>query len=288
MEDIDKTERRRQAKLAKKLKLKAEKEAGMTERQKLRLATKEKKFQPKLSKDDRKRKYQEQLIDKPREQEAARHLICLNCKKKGHMLKDCPLGVVPTKVDDSKAITSNEICKPIIDIKRQICYNCGKYDHALRTCKLPRNPNGILPFATCFICKQSGHISRDCKENPNGCYPNGGCCLVCSSKYHFAKDCPDKVNLPKPTSDNMNTILHISNHSTNKSDDVEENEPMESSSSSKSHKKSKKQKVERYGGDDEVDDFDVPLEDTKEEEVEFADIQSEFNKPMKKKKSKKD
>ena len=42
MEDIDKTERRRQAKLAKKLKLKAEKEAGMTERQKLRLATKEK------------------------------------------------------------------------------------------------------------------------------------------------------------------------------------------------------------------------------------------------------
>ena len=47
-------------------------------------------------------------------------------------------------------------------------------------------------FAVCFICKEKGHLSSKCPQNPNGMYPKGGGCRVCGDKYHFAKDCPLK------------------------------------------------------------------------------------------------
>lgn len=31
-----------------------------------------------------------------------------------------------------------------------------------------------FPYATCFVCKQQGHLSRDCDKNANGIYPDGG------------------------------------------------------------------------------------------------------------------
>lgn len=33
----------------------------------------------------------------------------------------------------------------------------------------------------CFVCKKSGHISRDCPDNPKGLYAYGGGCYICGS-----------------------------------------------------------------------------------------------------------
>ena len=63
---------------------------------------------------------------------------------------------------------------------------------------MPRNKDPkILPFAKCFLCNQTGHLSRDCDENPNGLYPNGGCCHVCLQKTHLVRDCPERTEEEK-------------------------------------------------------------------------------------------
>ncbi|CAF2323460.1 unnamed protein product [Brassica napus] len=49
-------------------------------------------------------------------------------------------------------------------------------------------------FASCFICKEHGNISKNCPQNKHGVYPMGGCCKVCGSVAHLVKDCPDKLN----------------------------------------------------------------------------------------------
>lgn len=59
-----------------------------------------------------------------------------------------------------------------------ICFNCGSSKHALRACSRPRQKDGSLPHATCFVCKDKGHISAHCKQNANGIYPKGGFCKV--------------------------------------------------------------------------------------------------------------
>lgn len=30
-----------------------------------------------------------------------------------------------------------------------------------------------FPYATCFICKKTGHLSKQCSDNPRGLYPDG-------------------------------------------------------------------------------------------------------------------
>jgi Zinc knuckle len=140
----------------------------LTPRQLLRRQVKEKKSLPKIGKDERRRRYLEQ-IEKERENDQANFTICLNCRKRGHSLKNCP-----------KANGNADVC-----------FNCGSEDHTLYSCPNPRCQ--VLPFAKCFICKEIGHISRDCPENPNGLYPKGGCCHICSLKTHLAKDCPDRT-----------------------------------------------------------------------------------------------
>jgi hypothetical protein len=262
-EELSKTERRRLAKQAKKAKLITEKEANMTDRQKLRVAIKEKKVLPKLSREDRNKKYQEELVEKPREQAAAKNLYCLNCKRKGHLFKDCPVAAQTNSGD-----TRNEVSVPM---NKQICYNCGSHDHALRTCKAPRHPDGKLPFASCFICKGTGHISKDCKENPNGLYPKGGGCLICSSKFHFAKDCPEKkAQISAEASDDDNDDMTAPAKKVNKND---------------SQSKRKLPEVDG-GGDDDDFDFDVSIPQEKgykpEEEAEEEEEEQRPGKKMKK------
>ena len=172
---LTKADRRKVIKLSQKEEL--------TERQKLRLAVKEKKALPKLTKDDRKRKFGKDLED-DREKEEANFTICLGCRKRGHFVKDCPrLALTPR---DSYAMECSEVC-----------FNCGSADHTLKNCPKPRENRSSLKFASCFICKQVGHISRDCPENPNGLYPNGGCCHICLQKTHLVRDCPERTEEDK-------------------------------------------------------------------------------------------
>lgn len=89
--------------------------------------------------------------------------VCLRCRDRDHTVKDCPKGM------------------------EYICYNCGSNDHTLSQCPNPRGQD--LPFASCFICDQRGHLASGCERNENGIYPRGGGCRFCGSKFHLAKDC---------------------------------------------------------------------------------------------------
>ena len=96
--------------------------------------------------------------------------LCFNCRQVGHKMSNCPL----EKTNKSTGI----------------CFKCGSNEHALRHCTLTLDDDNHLPYATCFICSQSGHISRDCFQNDKGLYPNGGCCNLCWSVKHLKQDCP--------------------------------------------------------------------------------------------------
>jgi zinc finger CCHC domain-containing protein 9 len=203
--ELTKSERRKVVKISEKLK--KNQHAGvkkeMTPRQKLRLQVKEKKSLPKLSKEDRRKKFQKDL-DSQREKESANFTVCLGCKKRGHFVKNCP------KLD---------MCLPtVVESSDGVCFNCGSREHTLKNCDKERRDMGtksskydrnngptLLPYAVCFICKQVGHIARDCPENANGLYPKGGCCHICLQKDHLVKDCPERTE-----EDKLRSIFNIS------------------------------------------------------------------------------
>ncbi|KAL0274744.1 UNVERIFIED_CONTAM: hypothetical protein PYX00_002796 [Menopon gallinae] len=99
--------------------------------------------------------------------------VCFNCRKPGHILSQCP------------EIHEN------IDTGHGVCYKCGSTEHTAYTCKVSDNKS--FPFAECFICKEKGHIARECPDNPKGLYPRGGCCNLCGAVTHLKKDCPKRL-----------------------------------------------------------------------------------------------
>ena len=103
---------------------------------------------------------------------------CLNCKKRGHLVEDCPF---KQNNPDENNDNNNDV----------ICYNCGSYEHTLYKCDKPIDYNN-LPYALCFRCNKRGHISANCPDNENGIYVHGGACFVCGAKDHLAKNCPEK------------------------------------------------------------------------------------------------
>ncbi|CAH1721840.1 zinc finger CCHC domain-containing protein 9-like [Aphis gossypii] len=100
-----------------------------------------------------------------------RQKACFHCRQPGHMLNQCP------ELGTNTALG--------------VCFKCGSTEHKLHECRNAGNSNE-LEFAKCFICKEEGHLSRQCPDNPMGLYPNGGACRSCGDVTHFAKDCPDK------------------------------------------------------------------------------------------------
>ena len=104
--ELSKGDRRKVVKLASKLPLTSE----LTERQKQRLIAKQKKMLPKMTREDRVKKYVTGVLESEREEAKSKHTVCLGCRKKGHLLKNCP------------------------DAKKEvgICFNCGSTQHALR------------------------------------------------------------------------------------------------------------------------------------------------------------
>ena len=69
------------------------------------------------------------------------------------------------------------------------CYNCGAKDHSANDCDQAWTN---YEHAKCFVCGETGHLSRSCPRNEKGVYVNGGCCKICKAKDHLVKDCPHK------------------------------------------------------------------------------------------------
>lgn len=235
--EISKQERRKITKLAKALKEKEAKKEKMTERQKLRLAAREKKQLPKITQDERDAKFSKtQSLEEEREAAAAKFTICLGCRRRGHAFKDCPMSKKRLNLDEGAFI----------------CYNCGSNQHRLQNCPSERDPSGHLPFASCFVCKGRGHISRDCPQSDHGLYPRGGCCHICGSINHLAKLCPDK-EIPTPNADNDEGEGDISGKKRSAETGDDDNDNFikfdddfqdEDADAKKKHKKSKKHRKE--------------------------------------------
>ncbi|GAB1598978.1 zinc finger CCHC domain-containing protein 9-like [Argonauta hians] len=96
-------------------------------------------------------------------------MICFKCREYGHDMASCP-----------KMKSTEE--------GAGICFKCGSTEHSLKQCRVKGD---VLAYAKCFICKETGHLSNQCPDNPRGLYPNGGCCRECGSVEHYKKDCPD-------------------------------------------------------------------------------------------------
>lgn len=67
--------------------------------------------------------------------------VCFKCRKPGHPVTECP--------EMKKDMTEGA----------GICYKCGSTEHSIQTCKVKTEP-GYFPYAKCFICHETGHITK--------------------------------------------------------------------------------------------------------------------------------
>lgn len=128
---------------------------------------KQRRIQKKIDKAKRQRKENSKSQKK-------KNYYCIICKNRGHVAENC--------LENKKDTTM------VQELQKHICFNCGSSEHSLHTCPKPRGQT--LEFATCFFCKERGHLSRDCPKNEEGIYHKGGSCFQCGSKRHLAKECP--------------------------------------------------------------------------------------------------
>ncbi|KAH9061232.1 hypothetical protein EDB87DRAFT_1674191 [Lactarius vividus] len=105
-----------------------------------------------------------------RKVERGTNTTCFACREVGHSAKDCP-SILPGTGDGATKTTENLI---------GICYRCGSRKHNLARCRKPPEPDGSLPFASCFVCSGRGHLASSCpNNNGKGVYPDGGSCKLC-------------------------------------------------------------------------------------------------------------
>ena len=62
---------------------------------------------------------------------------------------------------------------PIIRITLDgfIFFQCGSSEHTSRDCESRLKGADAFAFATCFICRETGHLAKACPDNPKGIYP---------------------------------------------------------------------------------------------------------------------
>lgn len=107
-----------------------------------------------------------------------RHVKCYFCRKTGHSVANCKARMNSESNNEGNAAGTG------------ICFRCGSKEHNLKNCPVKVKPGDTsLPFASCYVCKQQGHLSSQCPQNERGLYPNGGCCKYCGSVRHLARDC---------------------------------------------------------------------------------------------------
>ena len=125
-----------------------------------KISKRQEKKRAKIKKLADKHKIHHQLAKLPKDQT---NLVCINCKDRGHVIKNCPL----------------------LDKKEVYCYSCSSRTHTYREC----DKTGF-EFAVCFYCSATGHLASQCTQNPKpGVFPKGGSCHKCGSVWHMAKNC---------------------------------------------------------------------------------------------------
>ncbi|KAF7364286.1 hypothetical protein MSAN_01088500 [Mycena sanguinolenta] len=94
-----------------------------------------------------------------------RVFICPNCRREGHLRKDC---TAPT-----------------------ICVACGVEGHQRKDCPNP-DPKRIEALSTgpkkCFRCGVEGHVLKEC--------PQPAKCFHCGQTGHLRKECPTRPPPP--------------------------------------------------------------------------------------------
>ena len=153
---------------------------------------------PKMTKEERRAKYTDIARKRRQKQQGFRRQqqggggrfgnhntpsVCYACRQPGHTIANCP-----TKAQEQESSNS-----------AVLCYKCGSTEHALKDCPKRggggnnnNNNNNDLPFATCFLCQEKGHLASSCPTNSHGIYVNGGSCKHCGSQQHLATNCPEK------------------------------------------------------------------------------------------------
>ena len=64
--------------------------------------------------------------------------------------------------------------------KRQLAASIATPSFSARGNQAPAAAGGAaFRFASCFVCGEKGHISRECPQNAKGIYIKGGCCKLC-------------------------------------------------------------------------------------------------------------
>jgi hypothetical protein len=179
---------------------------------------------PKMTKEERRLKYTEKAHAR-RDANMARmrdkDLTCYRCRRTGHSSENCKFvadstaGSATNIVDDDvciKNMPSSSMAGKKRKGKGNICYKCGSIEHRIQLCpkiksflkvakkgsRIDFGKLGELPYADCYLCNKSGHLSSYCPDNKKGLYPLGGSCRECGSVDHLAIDCPktkeDDVN----------------------------------------------------------------------------------------------